>query len=388
MKNDIRMLPISQIKIGKRHRKALGDLAALAASIESGLLQPIGVTPEMDLIWGYRRLLAYRDILKRDVIPSRIVSVVSIAQSESDENTLRKDLAPSERVAIVETLRGYSHGGDRKSNQGRKCDLDLLTIKEAAGRVGFCRDDFFRAKAVVEAANQDPEKFGPLVERMDRTGKINGAFRQLKIAQESEKIRQEPKLLPQGPFRVGVIDPPWLYEDESYSLFRRGVVPYPVMSVEEIMATPVPSIMHPDSLLWMWTTNRHLVGGEASEILKHWGFRPMSLLTWDKGRLGTGEWLRGQTEHAILAVRGKPVPPLKPESTLLTAPCTGNHSTKPDAFYALVERLCPGSKVEIFARRARPGWTTWGSELWGKAVSRSQEPVRRLGAEAPVCSSR
>ncbi len=248
MMHDIRLLPISQIKIGKRHRKALGDLAALAASIESGLLQPIGVTPEMDLIWGYRRLLAYRDILKRDVIPSRIVSVVSIAQSESDENTLRKDLAPSERVAIVETLRGFSHGGDRKSDQGRNCDLDRLTTKEAAGRVGFCKDDYFRARKVVEAAKEDPEKFAHLVERMDRTGSINGALRQLKIARESEKIRQEPKPLPQGPFRVGVIDPPWLYEDESYSLYRRGVVPYPVMSVEEIMAIPVPEIMHQDSV--------------------------------------------------------------------------------------------------------------------------------------------
>jgi len=114
----------------------------------------------------------------------------------------------------------------------------------------------------------------------------------------------------------------------------------------------------------------------------------MTNLTWVKERVGTGVWLRGQTEHAVLAVRGKPVQPLKPESTLLRAARTGNHSTKPDAFYELVERLCPGSRVEIFARRARPGWTTSGSELWGKAVSRSQEPVRRLGAEAPVCSSR
>ena len=85
------------------------------------------------------------------------------------------------------------------------------------------------------------------------------------------------------------------------------------------MATPVPDIMHPDSLLWMWTTNRHLVGGEATEILKHWGFRPMTMLTWVKERVGTGVWLRGQTEHAVLAVRGKPIQPLKPESTLLRA---------------------------------------------------------------------
>ena len=117
------------------------------------------------------------------------------------------------------------------------------------------------------------------MERIDRTRRINGAFRQLKIDQVSEKIRQEPKLLPQGPFRIGVIDPPWLYQDESYSLSREGVVPYPVTSVEEIMATPVTSIMHPDSLLWMWTTNRHLSGVRRVRSSEYWGFRPVSLLT-------------------------------------------------------------------------------------------------------------
>ncbi len=68
---------------------------------------------------------------------------------------------PSERVAIVETLRSYAHGGDRKSDQDRKCDVDRLTTKEAAGRVGFCRDDYFRAKKVVSQGI--PE----LVEAMD-----------------------------------------------------------------------------------------------------------------------------------------------------------------------------------------------------------------------------
>ncbi|MEK9646458.1 MAG: MT-A70 family methyltransferase [Alphaproteobacteria bacterium] len=32
------------------------------------------------------------------------------------------------------------------------------------------------------------------------------------------------------------------------------------------------------------------------------------------------------------------------------------HSAKPDAFYALIERLYPGPRTELFSRRARPGW--------------------------------
>jgi hypothetical protein len=94
----------------------------------------------MELIWGLRRLLAARDILKRQEIRCRIVSVNPIVQGEFTENLLR-----TERVAIVEALRGYAQGGQR-----RNCDLDRLTTKEAAGRVGFCRDDYYRAKKVIE----------------------------------------------------------------------------------------------------------------------------------------------------------------------------------------------------------------------------------------------
>jgi len=163
---NVQLLPIKGIKIGNRHRKDLGDLDALATSIETELLQPIGVTPEMDLIWGYRRLVATRDVLKKDAILSRIVPVSSITQGEFDENMVRKDFSPSERVALVESLRGYAHGGDRKSDQRRNCDDDRVTIKRAAERVGFCRDDFFRAKKVIS------EGIPELVEAMD-TGKLS-----------------------------------------------------------------------------------------------------------------------------------------------------------------------------------------------------------------------
>lgn len=232
-------------------------------------------------------------------------------------------------------------------------------------------------KELVEAARQHPERFGRLVERITRKGRVAGAYREYRIAQESDKIAGEPQPLPSGPFRVGVVDPPWAYQEGRYALSRGGVTPYPVMSIEDIKAIPVPDIMHRDSVLWLWVTNRHLIGGEALEILKHWGYRPVSLMTWAKNRPGTGVWLVGQTEHAILAVRGTPVQPLKAEGSLLNAPRPPGHSVKPDAFYERVERLCPGSKVEVFARRPRPGWTTWGSELWERSGKSARKPDPR-----------
>jgi hypothetical protein len=70
----LRELKIASIKVRHRHRKDMGDLTGLAESIrQEGLLQPIGVTDRLELVFGERRLLAYRDILKRKTILARVV---------------------------------------------------------------------------------------------------------------------------------------------------------------------------------------------------------------------------------------------------------------------------------------------------------------------------
>ena len=38
------------------------------------------------------------------------------------------------------------------------------------------------------------------------------------------------------------------------------------------------------------------------------------------------------------------------------------HSRKPDEQYEIIESCSPGPFVELFARGARPGWTTWGMQ--------------------------
>ena len=129
--------------------------------------------------------------------------------------------------------------------------------------------------------------------------------------------------------------------------------------LEEIAALPVQKIACDDAVLWLWTTNAYL--DAAHQLTKGWGFEVKTVLTWAKTQLGMGDWLRGQTEHCILAVRGRPVVELAGQSTLLTAK-RREHSRKPEEFYSLVESLCPGSKVELFARQPRDGCATWGAE--------------------------
>jgi ParB family chromosome partitioning protein len=96
---------IDAIQIGRRFRKDLGDLDALAASIKDvGLLHPIVITPDRHLIAGQRRLAACKRLGWPDV-PTTVVDLDQIILGEFAENEYRKDLTLTEKAAIIEALR-------------------------------------------------------------------------------------------------------------------------------------------------------------------------------------------------------------------------------------------------------------------------------------------
>ena len=147
---NVKQVSISDIKITDRIRKEHGDLNELATSISEGLLQPIGITSQEVLVFGERRLLAARDILGWKKIPARIVDVESVLHGQFAENLMRKEYTVSERVAIVEAMRSFKHGGDRRSDQARKCDDENLTVDEAAKLAGLGgKDGYTRARTVL-----------------------------------------------------------------------------------------------------------------------------------------------------------------------------------------------------------------------------------------------
>ena len=365
-----RTVHIADIRIGPRHRKAMGDLKGLADSIAAdGLLQPIVLTPNHELIAGGRRIAAFK-LLKRATIPATIIDIDSIVRGEFIENALRKNLAASEKVAIGAALEEAL--GDRR---GQRTDLQHTdTCPEVKGETrdiagehaGFSSGKTYeRAKSVVAAGLRDPGRFGWLVEMMDRTENVGGAYKRLQIDTKAEAIRAEPPPLPEGPFRVIVADPPWSHDidqQDTGRLPRRGSKPYPDMSLDDIKGLDVASRAADDCVLWLWTTNPHLP--VSFEVIKAWGFDYKSTLTWTKDRFGTGYWLRSQTEHCLLATRGKPIITLTNQTTALPAP-VGAHSQKPEEFFELVESLCPapeGGRLEMFQRQPRPGWVGFGDE--------------------------
>jgi len=351
---------IEQIQIGFRYRKDLGDLRPLVDSIaEVGLLHPVVVTPDGRLIAGQRRLEACRLLGWADV-PVTVVDLYQAARGEAHENFVRKDLLPSEIVALKRAIEPLERRAARERQGSR---ADLCHPAAAAERQGDARDKIARylgvgrttidkAEAVIEAAEEDPDDYGYLVEQMDRSGKVAGAFRRLTVLKQAKDLETAPPTLPTGPFQVIVADPPWQY-DTGASL------PYPTMAVDEIKAMPIRQIADENSTLWLWTTNAHLP--VAFEVVAAWGFEYKTLLTWVKDRMGTGDWLRGQTEHCLLGARGRPVFLHGNHATALEA-ARREHSRKPEEFYSLVKATCPGSKVELFAREQRTGWVGFGDQ--------------------------
>ncbi len=354
-------MKIAEINVGLRFRKDLGDLRTLAASIgDVGLLHPIVVTPEGRLIAGQRRLEACRFLGWADV-PVTVVDLYQAARGEAHENFVRKDLLPSEIVALKRAIEPIERR-EARDRQGSRTDIGHS--QALGGWQGDTRDNIARylrvgrttierAEAVVQAAEEDPDEYGRLADQMDRSGKVAGAYRRLTVLKQAKALEAQPPSLPTGPFQVIVADPPWRYGSGND-------LPYPTMALEEIKALPVLDIADRDAILWLWTTNAHL--RVAFEVVECWGFQYKTLLTWVKHRMGTGEWLRGQTEHCLLATRGKPVFLHGNHTTVLDG-ARREHSRKPEEFYCLVEATCPGDKVDLFARQLRGHWQSYGSEV-------------------------
>ena len=183
-----------------------------------------------------------------------------------------------------------------------------------------------------------------------------------KIKVQREELQKEVLEQPKGNYDVLVIDPPWNYgTDETYNPDSfRGTTPYPTMSLEEIKNIKLP--VKEDCVLWLWTTNFFLL--EMKELLESWGFELKSILTWNKEIMGIGRWLRSQTEHCILAIKGKPYFNNTKWTTLISEKRT-THSTKPEIFYKMVEEICAGRKLDYFARKKREGWDVYGDEING-----------------------
>jgi N6-adenosine-specific RNA methylase IME4 len=308
-------------------------------------------------------------------------------------NGARRDLDPDQKAAIYMKLLAASdawakerEAAKRKANAARTGRPKKIAVESKASREAppikpvdpAPRADAGKtSKAIAEQAGvsratvervqrlerESPAKF----EQVARgEAKANKVLQELKTEAKhalAAELNSRPLPAVTGRFSVIAIDPPWKYDTD---ITRKIASPYPEMDLAQICALPVGASAQEDCVLWLWTTNTFM--RQAFDCLDAWGFVHKTILTWTKNRMGTGDWLRGKTEHCLMAARGKPLITLTNQTTSLLADVR-EHSRKPDEFYSLVEALCPGSKLEFFSREPRQGWVSWGAETQKFSVS-------------------
>lgn len=172
-------------------------------------------------------------------------------------------------------------------------------------------------------------------------------------------------------------DCPWSFR--TWSPKGEGRAPeYPTMSLEEIAALPVESIAADNCVLFLWTLG-WIPPRTIADVVDNWGFTYKTLaFDWwkvtqdDLPRGAKGYYTRASSEQCILATRGKmSVPPSqRPIQAIIETPT--KHSRKPIQAYEKIERMYPeASKVELFAREPRTGWTAIGNEIDGMDISKA-----------------
>lgn len=195
---DVTEMLISEIEIGERFRKDVGNIDDLAKSIATvGQLQPVVITADNKLIAGLRRIRACESIGLQSVLVAvahEVETARQFALAERDENTCRKDFTPSEAVAIGMVLEKLESPAAKKRREaGGNLPQGTETGKTrdiVAESVGMSGRTYEKAKEVVEAASK-PDAKPEVIQAaltMDQTGKVDPAHKIVKASTSAEWI--------------------------------------------------------------------------------------------------------------------------------------------------------------------------------------------------------
>jgi N6-adenosine-specific RNA methylase IME4/ParB-like chromosome segregation protein Spo0J len=391
-----------------------------------GQLQPIVVRPDgsrFELIIGEHRFRAAAKIgwehIRAEVREG--LDAVSVELMEIDENLIRADLGDAEQAAHharrkelylklhPETKQGVAGGkaGGRGRKGNSKAQNEPSYTKKAAKETGKSNATVKRAVARGEKIANVGELAGTsldkgeeldhlaklpepvqrdLIERACRGEKVTAKHVVHRLRREererdlAEATNAASKALGQELFGVILVDFPWpfdAYSSES-GLERSPEAHYPTMSLDEIKAFKLPAA--PACILFSWTPAART--DDAIDVMRGHGFEYRTEIIWykeepepcencgryivqeDAPKAGTGYWFRNLHEVLLVGVRGEvPAPALGTQFPSVIKAPRGRHSEKPEIFYQIIEQYFPTTpKIELFARKRRPGWRVWGNE--------------------------
>lgn len=258
--------------------------------------------------------------------------------------------ALGEAAAIVGTNRQYVSDAKRIAQQAPDLLEGLrsgtISLPEAKKLVAIPEED--RAVVIGQVASGEVKN-------------VNKALAERRL----ETKRAVAMSQPSGVYNVIYADPPWEYDNTG--VHGAADHHYPTMPLEDIssLLDAQRIAVADNAVLFLWATNPFLQ--DAFYVVNSWGFEYKTNMVWVKTDLvkpGSGFYVRGRHELLLICTRGSFTPldaHISPPIGSVISAAIGSHSSKPDDFYGVIERLYPGCNyLELFARRQRDGWKGWG----------------------------
>lgn len=226
-------------------------------------------------------------------------------------------------------------------------------------------------------------------------------------------------------FNLVVADCPWQASDKlSMSKIARGAdANYDTMSTEDLCNLPVKNLADPNGcVLCLWVLGSMLEDG--MKVMKSWGFSQRQVYVWAKSKkqsslddifkkdfisiakkvkndpvsaikdlskitfklgenilsFGMGRLFRSSHEICLIGINNTGIyKKLKNKSQ--RSVCfdeNKGHSNKPEALQDSLDKMFEGNKVELFARRQRPGWICKGNECPGSEGEDIKVSIQKL----------
>jgi N6-adenosine-specific RNA methylase IME4 len=332
-----------------------------------------------------------KDIHDKAAAMTAYARMANDTQLEADASELRLRAERRLGAMIAEQKRtvGLNRGG-RPSKTGT--DNEPVSVKLAD--VGIDKKLSARSQKVAGIGEQAFEAVVANVRQRiaQQSGRVSldvtAVDKKEKRANRERVLAGIQMALPKKKYGVIYADPEWRFEPYSREsgMDRAPENHYPTSELEAICARPVRDIAAPDCVLFLWATVPMLA--EAFCVLDAWGFarfernpgngfleidkkdgRYVSSGSWTKYKpgagIGLGHWFRVDHELLLVATRGNIPCPAKGTQarSVFDEPASRIHSEKPILVHELIESYFPNlPKIELNARRARPGWDSWGNE--------------------------
>jgi N6-adenosine-specific RNA methylase IME4/transposase len=362
------------------------EFRKLAADIKTNGLR--------EAIWTYRGSIAdgrnrHRACLAAGVTPRfREFKGKDLISFIISMNLRRRHLTSSQRSMLAERLtklrKGQRADGSTELSQAKAAKLfnvGVATIKRArivresgtkqlSKAVERGRLSLFSAEQIARLPKSQQAK---LIAKVDASVVIKLAkHHRTRRSEQRHKERiakliklngKNPKLNTSQRYPIILADVPFEYEFAGARRYSPDSH-YPTMSVEELSKMSVDRVAAPDAILFMWVPSPKLLDGLA--VMEAWKFRYRTNAVWVKPSPFLGHYFRQAHELLLVGRRGDlpiPLPAARPLS-VIQAPRRSGHSSKPDIIYQLIEKMYPRlPKLELFARKRRLGWTSFGNEV-------------------------